>query len=980
VKVRLLGPLEIVDDAGQPIAIPGGRQRTLLALLALNAGRVSPGDRLIDDLWGSAAPQQPGNALQIAVFKLRRALGAELIETRPPGYVLALRDDDVDAYRFEGLVREARAALADGKTESAIECFDAALGLWRGDALAEFGDVPTVRAAVSRLDELRAATVEDRFDALLAMGHDADLVPDLDAAIAAMPFRERLRGQLMLALYRSGRQADALRAFRDARTVLAEELGLEPGPELRRLEAAILGQDEALDAPAPPQPAARPSGREATPTNLRPSLSSFVGRERDLAGIGELLDGHRLVTLVGAGGCGKTRLASEFALGRLDRYPGGVWFAGLDTVASGDDVAAAVAEAVGLSSVDAAGQPALAATGALDRLRTMLSDRSALVVLDNCEHVIDDAARLADGLLAVAPGLRLLATSREALRVPGERVWRVPPLSNQDAVTLFTERARAARGDFELSDVDRAVVADVCERVDGMPLAVELTAAHASAFTVSQLAARLDDRFRLVTGGARTALPRHQTLRAVTDWSYDLLFDDERIVFERLTAFTGDCSLDAAEAVCSDDELPLAEIGGLIGRLVDKSLVVADGSGRFRLLQTLAQYGRERLAAGADGGDAARARHAAYYADLAEQSAVDWRRSGGNSQTWWLACLTTELDNVRVALDWSIRRGDGPTAQRLAGNMGWYWWHAGRAVEGHRWLEDAIACAGPTDLGIRARAVTWAAWVAIEAGDADAAARHAAEAIELSEQVFDHTYLGLAWTVSAELALLDGNADLAASSLDLAQAAHDAVDDQWHKGIAASLRMWAASLRGQRETAEREAVTAVGVFRSVGDVCTLVATLNQYSRMLESAGKLDEADEAAREARDVSEAFGLRGWASTMRARLGSRALVRGDAARAAGHYRAAIELARDLALPTAEAEALEGLALAHERDGDHEAARRCREEARALTDRLGRPSTAPRPVGRASGVSRGTSACPRRGAPSAGTGRRRRARRRRRA
>jgi predicted ATPase len=714
----------------------------------------------------------------------------------------------------------------------------------------------------------------------------------------------------MLALYRSGRQADALRAFQQARTVLAEELGLEPGIQLRRLEAAILDQDEQLELLRPAAPATAERGAAAIPTNLSPALASFVGRDADIAGIGELLERHRLVTLVGAGGCGKTRLAAELAARRLGDFPGGVWFAALDVLTSGDAVPGAVAEAVGLSAADTAGQPGLGGGDLGDRLRTVLADRTALVVLDNCEHVIDDAARLAFDVLAAAPRLRLLATSREALRIPGEVVWRVPPLGIDDAVTLFTERAGAALASFELGDDDRAVVADVCTRVDGMPLAIELAAARAGAFTVGQLAERLDDRFRLLTAGARTALPRHQTLRAVTDWSYELLFDDERTVFERLAVFTGGCTLEAAEIVCSDDDLPPSEIGGLVGRLVDKSLVVADGSGRYRLLHTLAQYGRERLAE--RGRDEVHDRHAAHYAHLAERSYVDWRQPGGRTQTWWLACLATELDNLRAAIAWSLTRGDRRTAQQLAGSMGWYWWHAGRAVEGHRWLEDAVAGTGPTDIGQLARATTWAAWLAIEAGRIDAATRHVDAAIELSEQALDHTSIGLAWAGRAQVALADGDVALATSCLDRAQAADGAVDDPWHQGIAASLRTFAALLRGQSDDAVREAVSAVSTFRAVGDVCTLVSSLNRLSQMRQARGELDAAEEAAREARDVSETYGLRGWSSTMHAQLGSLALAREDAGAAAEHFRAAIGLARELALPTAEAAALDGLARAH--------------------------------------------------------------------
>ncbi|HEY1281575.1 MAG TPA: BTAD domain-containing putative transcriptional regulator, partial [Acidimicrobiales bacterium] len=593
-EVRLLGPLEVVGAAGTTLAVPGARQRTLLALLALQPGHAVSASRLVDDLWGDRPPQEPANALQVVVAKLRRALGSDAVATTPPGYALAVASDAVDAQRFEALVRVGRVALDDGSPVDADQALAAALALWRGPALVEFGDVAVLQAAASRWEEQRAATVEDWFGARLALGRHAELVAELEAAVADAPFRERLRGQLMTALYRSGRQAEALAAFQDARRVLGEELGLEPGAELRRLEAAILAQDPDLDLAAPPpEPRPAPAPRAS---NIRAPLTSFIGREVDLVGVGALLEAHRLVSIVGAGGAGKTRLAVELARRHDDRFPDGVWLAPLDAIASGDQVAGAVAAALGLSTADTAVEPALARGDGIERVQLFLADRVALVVLDNCEHVIDAAAGLAEELLGSAPHVRILATSREALRVPGEVVWPVPPLAPADAVTLFAERARAAATDFALDDANRELVAELCERLDGMPLAIELAAARSRAFTVNQLSERLDDRFRLLTGGARTALPRQQTLRAVADWSYDLLFADERKVFERLSVFTNGCTLEGAEAVCADDELPADAGADIVGRLADKSLVIADGSGRYRLLQTLAHYGRERLA------------------------------------------------------------------------------------------------------------------------------------------------------------------------------------------------------------------------------------------------------------------------------------------------------------------------------------------------------------------------------------------------
>jgi tetratricopeptide (TPR) repeat protein len=307
---------------------------------------------------------------------------------------------------------------------------------------------------------------------------------------------------------------------------------------------------------------------------------------------------------------------------------------------------------------------------------------------------------------------------------------------------------------------------------------------------------------------------------------------------------------------------------------------------------------------------------------------------------WWLAHLSTELDNLRAALDWSTARGDAETAQLLAANLGWYWAPAGRAIEGHRWLERALGCGELTPPGVRVPAVAWAGWLALLAGRADLAHRHAAEAIDLGEQASDFTSLGLAWTVRYQLALLGGSVEVAATCLDRGQQADDSVDDRWHHGLAAMLRSLAADLRGHTESAEREAVTAIDTFRMVGDVCTLVPVLHEYSRMLQSSGRIEAAEAVAREGRDLSESCGLRGWQSRMSTQLGSLAVLRGDNEVGAGHYRAAVDLAHELALPHAELAALEGLARAHHHNGDRTIARQCQDAAHALATHLERSAT----------------------------------------
>ncbi len=685
-----------------------------------------------------------------------------------------------------------------------------------------------------------------------------------------------------------------------------------------------------------------PSGRRrprrrppaaAAPTNLRRALTTFVGRADDMAGVAHALAEHRLATLVGAGGCGKTRLASEFAAGHLDEYPGGVWFVALDTVGSDAAVVPTLAAALGLSSADGVAPPASPPIDDGDRIRGFLADRTALVILDNCEHVIDGAARLAVDLLQSAPWVRLLATSREALRVPGEAVWVVPPLDTDDAVALFADRARSATAAFDPTDAERSALADLCTRLDGMPLAIELTAARSNAFSVTQLSERIDDRFRLLTGGARTALPRQQTLRAVTDWSYDLLFDHERRVFERLSVFAGGCTLEAAEWVCADDQLSNADVGSIVGRLVDKSLLVTDGSGRYRLLQTLAQYGRERLVA-RDDNEAVRDRHAEYYRVLAERSWVDWRQPGGRPQTWWIGHLTDELDNLRAALTWSIGRPDAETARLLAGSLAFFWWSSGRTAEGHGWLGQALACAGESSARAHGLAIAWHAFLAIKAGRVDTALELISEALDVADATGDPAIIGLARTAAAELAALHGQLDVAAVHLDHGQRALEAAGDPWTSAFAAQMRCYADGLAGQHAEAEREIVAAIELFRSVGDVCSVVTSLDQLIREQQTLGRYEAAEASVREARDVSAVYGLRGWHATMTTRLAS-LIRRDDPEGAAELHRTALDVGRELALPDVEATALDGLGLVWRRAGDLDEARRCHEESRRVSSRF---------------------------------------------
>ena len=707
-QVRLFGELEALA-AGVPVPVRGARQRALLALLALQRGQPVSADRLIDTLWGDGQAANPANALQAQIGQLRRTFGAAAIVTSDAGYALDVQPDQVNVVRFEQLVAKGRRLAADGELASASATLAEALGLRRGEPLAEFAYAGFFDAERTRLDELTLVATESRAGADLGLGRPGELAGELEVLCREHPLRERLWELLILALYRSGRQAEALRAYTEVRDHLADELGIDPGPALRELQARILAQDPSLaPASAPARPAPVPAGgtvaAPVTAGNLRELLGRFVGRDAELAQLREAVRSSRLVTLTGPGGAGKTRLAVEAAAALRPEHPDGAWLVELAGVSGPDGVVPAAAAALGAASAALASpQPAGSTTELIVR---HLAGRSLVVVLDNCEHVIGEAAALTDTLVGAVPGLRLIATSREPLGIPGEVLVPVGGLAPAAAAELFADRARAVRPGFIADGPAAGMIEDICRRLDGLPLAVELAAARLRALPLATLAERLDDRFRLLSRGARTVLPRQQTLRAVVDWSYDLLFSDERHLFARLAAFTGGCGLTAAEAVCADDQVPPGEILDVLSRLVDKSLVTAssgDGEARFCQLQILWQYGRERLAESGEA-DSIGARHGAYYRQLATEAHQGLRGATGPG------CrdrLVAESGNLRAALDWYIAGGDADAALSLASGMAWLWFINADFLEGARWLGDALGADGPRRPETEATARLW---------------------------------------------------------------------------------------------------------------------------------------------------------------------------------------------------------------------------------------------------------------------------------
>lgn len=705
----MLGPFCVTVD-GADVVVTSVRQRTLLAVLVVARGSVVSAERLADVLWGVAQPQDPHQALQTQVSRVRGLLaraagqgGQGLLVTRPTGYALVAEADQVDAWWFERLAVQAKAASLP---VDVLERADRGLALWRGPPLEEF-EQGVARREAMRLEELRLGLVERRAEALFALGRSEELVADLEPLVSEHPLREQLHGCLMLALYRCGRQAEALGVYRVLRDRLVDELGVEPSPALRHLERGILRERQDLVWPSTSTLAFQSgsdggSGDERSVSEagvqvLPVEVTSFVGRRGAVESVGAALRRSRLVTLTGVGGVGKTRLALRVAREVATRVSDGVRLCDLAGVADPAAVPGVVAAVLGV-------QPRNSAT-VEDAVVAALRSQRALLVLDNCEHVLDGVCGLVQRIVAECPDVGVLATSRQPLGVAGEQVWPVEPLdataadeATAPAVELFLDRAGAADPWWVPTDDEGGVVAEICRRLDGLPLAIELAAARVRSMTPADIAARLDRRFALLTRESPATEPRHRSLQAVVDVSYALLSEPARRLFDRLAVFAGGFTLEAAEHVCVDDALTQEEVAVRLGELVDHSLVVVERSGaqaRYRLLETLRVYGATRLS---ERGELARwrRRHAEHFLELAEQADVAVR---GPEEARSVAVLDAELDNLRGAYGWAVDGEHVDLALRLPAALGTYAYFRLRD-EVFGWAQRAVelpaASAGPS--------------------------------------------------------------------------------------------------------------------------------------------------------------------------------------------------------------------------------------------------------------------------------------------
>jgi predicted ATPase len=825
-------------------------------------------------------------------------------------------------------VEEAR-QVAPADQLRGLPLLEEALGLWRGPALAEFALEGFAREEIARLEEARIRAVEMKTEAELALGRHAELVGELKALVAANPLRERLRGQLMLALYRSGRQGEALRVFQDGRGVLVDELGVDPGTELQDLHQQILLQAASLTAA---------TDAEVPRNNLPTPVTSFVGRHAELQEAKRLLARSRLVTLTGAGGCGKTRLALELARANLGSFPGGVWLVELAAVSDPALVPMSLAAALGIGEGASIGMGGEISRPLADKLIDYLRGKELLVVLDNCEHLIEACAQVAERVLRSAPKVRFLVTSRERLGVGGESLWPVAPLgvpgphetspeqiAQSDAVRLFVDRATAVQPEFVLDANAAPAVCHICRRLDGIPLALELAAARVRILPPAQIAARLDDRFSLLTSGSRSALPRHQTLRAAIDWSYGLAAEPERELFGRLSVFAGGFTLEAAEEVCGDEGAEVTEVLEQISRLVDQSLVVPEGGGnaRFRMLETLHRYAGERLA---ESGTAERLqrRHAEYFLRLAEQAEPLLR---GPQQAVWLRRLEADHDNFGAAIDWALRH-DPEVAVRLSSALAWFWLIGRHRSEVRRRLAEAVDTAEGASPASRAKALVWAAQLGNVEGRLDQAASQAQEAYELAKDVGDPWFSAMCEAVLGLALGLGGQIGRAGELLEAARAGFGQIGDEWGTALATMLLGYMSTFAAQPERAATLARRSLEGFRAAGDQWGQTMALELLGLLARRQGAYEDAVTVYEEALGVVRDLGLRDETPFLLADLGDLHVLLGDFEAAAVLHKEALELAQELGARDALALARKGLALAARRQGDYSRAREMHQAA----------------------------------------------------
>jgi predicted ATPase/DNA-binding SARP family transcriptional activator len=847
--IGVLGPLEVRRD-GRPLPVPSGKTTELLVRLALDAGQVVSAERLIEDLWGEAAAATGRNTLQSKASQLRRALAdPAVVAGGHGGYTLALDPGGVDALRVAALAADAAAARRDGDADAALAAATEALALFRGEVLADAGDGEWLHPHRARLEEVRLGLLEDRAAARVDLGAGGDLIAELEWLVGEHPLREGLWASYTTALYRAGRQADALAACRRVRRLLADELGIEPGRALADLERQILRQSAALD------PAATAAAPPALVVGNLPALATpLVGRAEDLAAIGRLIGSSRLVTLVGPAGVGKTRTALE-AVGRL--HPGGgVWLVRLEVA----DATTSIPRLVG---------EALALTGGEQTLLDRFAAAETVLVLDNCEHVIDGVVDLATRLLDGAPPLRIVATSQAPLGVDGEAVHFLDPLPLPESVTLFADRAARTRRRFALDGDTAATVEAVCRSLDGLPLAIELAAARVKSLSVQEIARRLDDRFSLLQDPTSRRPERRRALAAAIAWSYDQLFPDDQRGLWALSCFTGGAPVAAAERVVTALGVPGPAAADALARLADRSMLsvetAGDGTTRYRLLDSIRAFAADRLDGAGLAGDAAAA-HAAWFAEAGDRCAAGVR---GRAQPECLALVRAERANVDTALAWAARH-DPRLGLRLANGYGWTWVVLGDGVAGAARVRDALGAArGHVPPRERATGLLLAGWLEASAGNVDQAQADLDDAAAIAGRLGDERLAADAQRHLAFLRIQQGRPQDVVASAAASAATYRRLELPWETAASLLLGTFGSIMLGDTAAATRSATEAVALLTPIGDAWGMVHAEAMLGAIANAEHRFGDAAAALDRAAALSETLGFAGQAALHLTTLG---------------------------------------------------------------------------------------------------------------
>jgi predicted ATPase/DNA-binding SARP family transcriptional activator len=867
--IHLLGDFRLTYGDALVGNVSAPRLQALLAYLLLHRHAPQPRQHLAFRLWPDTTESQARTNLRQLLHSLKHTLPQADQFVHTDAQTLGWRSDApfrLDVAEFEQALSQADAAQQQGTAEQQGDphalrvALEQAIALYGGELLPNCYD----DWIVPERERLRQAFTGALQRLLLLLDRESEpraAIAYAERLLRHDPLSEETYRALMRLYAECGDRAAVVRVYQTCATVLERELAVEPSAATREAYEQSLKVDAQARPVTPPQP---------SNTNLPVPLTSFVGREAEITEVAHLLQTTRLLTLSGPGGTGKTRLALEAATKLLNDYPNGVWLVELAPLADPTLVAQTMAATLGVRE-----QPGRTI---LDALMDYLRAKTMLLILDNCEHLIDSCAQLAESLLRAAPRLKLLASSREALGIAGETAYRVPSLSlpvsqqlsnldalsQNDCVHLFVDRALAAYPPFRFKEKNAPAIADICRRLDGIPLALELAAARVAVFSPEEIAARLDDRFRLLTGGSRTALERHQTLRALIDWSHDLLADAERGLFRQLSVFAGGWTFEAAEAVCSE-----LNVLNLLTQLVNKSLVMveeqAEGT-RYRLPETIRQYARDKLFESGEA-EQVRDRHLDFFLRFAEAAE---RKLRSAEQLACLERVEIEHDNVRTALAWSLESGKSESTLRLAGALYYFWLLRGYFSEGHKWLDDALALterkqgeglsAGEThaDMARRAKVLYGAAWLQMGTMNLKSARKKAEGSLRLWRELGDMWWTAVALEQSA-LIMTMVDFQTACAYLEEGIALAREVEDPWPLAVCLIRMGDVLKPRGEAAAARPFLEEGVALARTIGDKAVLSEGLRELGSLYYTDGELtaasDLTEEALAEARAIGSGF-----------------------------------------------------------------------------------------------------------------------------